>query len=291
MLSEGDDLILIRAPDTDGALIQSAGTYSTSMVGGIDWPQCLTVAQTDLDGDGADESVTVTKKEDDLYVLSVLKANDSDLWSEEMSTAHAGWDSLFFCSLDGKDYLLRYNPSMFQGECSYSYTLFTLENGSENVKRTGTVEFDVNGTNLLNVDELSSFADEVNALLKKSILLLSTQGGIVSIGQTGASDFLEDYDVLFASGASNLAEAAVVRAAQVFVRKGADFDTIWNFDSPELNEIDASRFAGMPLFTEDYDIDGKLYEVTFNTSDDDVLGPIVLFVDSHGVVFGSPGRD
>lgn len=291
VLSVGNGLMLIQAPDTDGALIQSAGKYSTSSVGGIDWPQHLTVAQGDLDGDGADESVTVTKKADDLYVLGVLKENCDELWSEEMSTAHAGWDSLFLCTLDGKNYLLRYNPSMFQSECSYNYTLFTLENGSENVKRTGTVEFDVNGTNLLDVDEMSSFADEVNALLEKSILLLSTQGGIVSIGPTGASDFLEDYGVLIASGASNLAEAAVIRAAQVFVRQGADFDTIWNFDSPELNEIDASRFAGMPLFTEDYDTYGKLYEVTFNTSDDAVLGPIILFVDSHGVVFGSFGRD
>lgn len=291
VLSVGNGLMLIQAPDTDKALIQAAGTYSTSSVGGIGWPQHLIVAQGDPDGDGAGESVTVTKKADNLYVLSMLKANGSELWSEEMSTAHTGWDSLFLCTLDGKDYLLRYNPAMFQGECSYSYTLFTLENGRENAVRTGMVEFDVNGTKLLDVDEMTAFADEVNALLDNSVPLLSTMGGVVSIGPLGASNFLEDYAVLFASGASNLAEAAVVRAAQVFVRQGTDFDTIWNFASPELNEIDASRFTGMPLFTEEYDVNGKLYEVTFNTSDDAVLGPIILFVDSHGVVFGSPGRD
>ncbi|NLT15280.1 MAG: hypothetical protein GXY05_13170, partial [Clostridiales bacterium] len=288
VLFEGDGLMLIGAPDTDGALIQAAGTYSTSSVGVIGWPQHLAVAQGDPDGDGAGESVTVTKKADDLYVLSVLKANGSELWSEEMSTAHTGWDSLFLCTLAGKDYLLRYNPAMFQGECSYSYTLFTLENGRENAVRTGMVEFDVNGTKLLDVDEMTAFADEVNALLDNSVPLLSTMGGVVSIGPLGASNFLEDYTVLFASGASNLAEAAVVRAAQVFVRQGTDFDTIWNFASPELNEIDASRFTGMPLFTE-YDVNGKLYEVTFNTSDDEILGPIILFVDSNGTVFGSPG--
>ncbi len=292
VLSEGDGLMLIRAPDTDGALIQAAGTYSTSSVGGIGWPQHLAVAQADLDGDGADESVTVTKEEDDFYVLSVLKANGSELlWSEEMSTAHPGWDSLFLCTLDGRDCLLRYNPTMYQGECSYRYTLFTLENGRENIKQTRTVAFDANGTNLLDVDEMTSFADEVNAMLEKSILLLKTEGGIAAIGPSGAEEYSENYAVLFASGASNLTEAAIIRAAQVFIRQEADFDTIWNFTSPELNEIDASRFAGMPLFTKDYDADSKLYEVTFNTSDDAVLGPIILFVDDHGTVFGSPGRD
>lgn len=291
VLSEGDNLMLIQAPDADGALIQAAGTYSTSSVGGIGWPQHLTVAQAGLDGDGADESVTVTKKADDLYLLSVLKADGSELWSAEMSTAHTGWDSLFLCTQDGKDYLLRYNPSMSHGECSYRYTLFTLENGRENVKRTGTVEFDINGTNLLDVDEMNSFADEVNALLEKSILLLKTQGGITSIGPSSAEEYLENFAVLFASGASNLKEAAVIRSAQVFIRQETDFDTIWNFTSPELNEIDATRFAGMPLFIEDYDADGKLYEVTFNTSDDAMLGPVICFVDSCGTVFGSPGRD
>ncbi|MGE4354477.1 MAG: M56 family metallopeptidase [Oscillospiraceae bacterium] len=291
VLSQGDDLMLIQSPDTDGALIQSAGTYPASSVRGIGWPQHLAVAQADLDGDGADESITVTKKADDLYALSVLKANGSELWSEEMSTAHTSWDSLFLCTLDGKDYLLRYNPTMFQGECSYRYTLFTLENGQEYAKRMGMVEFDVNGTNLLDVDEMTSFADKVNALLEKSTLLLKTEGGITAIGPSSADEYLENYVVLFASGASNLTEAAIIRAAQVFIRQETDFDTIWNFTSPELNEIDASRFAGMPLFTEDYDADGKLYEVIFNTSDDAVLGPIILFVDNNGTVFGSPGRD
>lgn len=94
-------------------LIQAEGTYSTSSVGGIGWPQHFTVAQADLDSDGANESVTVTKKEDDLYVLNVLKANGSELWSEGMSTAHAVWDSLFLCTLNGEDYLLSYNTITF----------------------------------------------------------------------------------------------------------------------------------------------------------------------------------
>ncbi len=291
VLSEGDDLMLIRAPDTDGALIQAAGKYATSSVGGIGWPQHLAVAQADLDGDGANESVTVTKKDDGLYVLSVLKANGFELWSEEMSTARTGWDSLFLCTLDGKDYLLRYNPTMSHGECSYRYTLLTLQNGRENLKQTRTVEFDVNGTNLLDVNEMTSFADEVNALLEKSILLLRTEGGITAIGPFGAEEYLENYAVLFASGASNLTEAAIIRAAQVYVRDGRDFGTITNFDAPGIAKIDSSRFAGMLSFTTGYDADGPFYEVTFETADDAILGPISLFVDSHGTVFGSPGRD
>lgn len=63
-----DDLMLIQAQDTDGARIQMAGTYSTSSVGGIGWPQYLTVAQADLDGDRVIESVAVAKKEDAICV-------------------------------------------------------------------------------------------------------------------------------------------------------------------------------------------------------------------------------
>ena len=59
----------------------------------------------------------------------MLKDDGSVLRSEEAAAAHAGWNSLLLCELNGEYYLLRYNPSIFRGYCSYEYVLFTPEGG------------------------------------------------------------------------------------------------------------------------------------------------------------------
>jgi hypothetical protein len=94
--------------------------------------------------DGQDEIITVISSSDaGLYQLKVQNAEGSDLWQTEMATAHVGWDSLFLCSQGGKEYLLRYNPTNFQGYCSYRYSLITLAGGKETVVQTRAIEFDV----------------------------------------------------------------------------------------------------------------------------------------------------
>lgn len=198
-LAQGDGLMLVQASDEAGGLIQAAGTHSTvSYLGEGGWLQDLSVAQADLDGDGTDESITVTRQADGLYVLQVVKGDGSELWGEEMSTAHAGWDSLFLCTLEGKNYLLRYQPTMYQGECTYSYTLFTLENGRETPHQTHAIEFDIHGGEPLDVEEMTGFAGEVNALLSSSLLLLSTEGGTLEVGPSSGENRWEEYEGLFA---------------------------------------------------------------------------------------------
>jgi hypothetical protein len=45
------------------------------------------------------------------------------------------------------------------------------------VFQTGTLEFDINGTAELDAPKMLSFAEEVNSLLAKSTLLISSDGG------------------------------------------------------------------------------------------------------------------
>jgi beta-lactamase regulating signal transducer with metallopeptidase domain len=158
------------------------------------------IASADINSDGQEEAFYLDKTQMDSEDLCVtLRAYDSsgnEIWNEEAGTAHAGWNSLFLCELDGKHYLLRYNPHMGQGYCTYVYSLFTLENGMEKVYSTATLEFDINGTKALDAPKMVAFADEINALLAKSTLLLSSEGGAYSFGPSSASEFFEEFSWL-----------------------------------------------------------------------------------------------
>ncbi len=154
----------------------------------------------DIDRDGTEETIYLDKSQMEsgklCVTLRVFDRGGNEIWSEDAYTAHAGWNSLFLCMLDGQNYLLRYNPYMGQGYCTYTYTLFTLEGGSENVFSSKTIEFDINGTAELDAPKMVAFADEVNALLSKSILLLSSEGGNYAFGPSPAAPFSERYSWL-----------------------------------------------------------------------------------------------
>lgn len=159
------------------------------------------LATADLNHDGQPETLSLDKSNMDIdrgdYVtLRVLDSTGKALWSEDAGPSHAGWNSLFLCELDGKSYLLRYNPGMWQGSCVYTYNLFTIEGGKEKDFKTKTLLFDLNGTTPLDVPEMLAFADEINALLEKSTLLLSSEGGLYTFGPAPADAFLERYSWL-----------------------------------------------------------------------------------------------
>ncbi|NLT15790.1 MAG: M56 family metallopeptidase [Clostridiales bacterium] len=158
------------------------------------------IASADINNDGLEEAFYLDKTHmgsgDIGVTLRVYDGNSKEIWSENAGLPHVGWNSLFLCKLDEKTYLLRYNPSMYQGDCTYTYTLFTLEGGSEKVYQTNTLEFDINGTKALDASGMVAFADEVNALLAKSTLLLSSEGGTYSFGPVSADGFMEEFSWL-----------------------------------------------------------------------------------------------
>jgi len=60
-----------------------------------------------------------------------------------------GLDVTISLRIGGRILSFAVSPRHVAGYCSYTYTLFTLEGGSEHVIRSNTIEFDVNGVNRL----------------------------------------------------------------------------------------------------------------------------------------------
>lgn len=160
----------------------------------------VTFGSADLDRDGKAESFEVSESASGVYLLKVLCEDGSVLWSEEAATAHAGWNGLYLYRGEDGFYILRYNPTMYQGEADYHYELFTLDGGKVQTVASRFVSFSVNPDNLPTAKkraEMDSFAAEVNALLEKSTVLLSTaKGGELFLGGVSAESFLEDFAVL-----------------------------------------------------------------------------------------------
>lgn len=135
----------------------------------------------DLDRDGVPERVQTCDIVTDGRTVGrrvEIWEGERLLFSEEGYFAHAGYNALFLCTLDGEDYLLRYHPVMYQGRCSYNYQLFTLENGRETVIRENSLDFDINFQPQLHEsfdpEAIAALMEEVNALLDNSVPLLNT---------------------------------------------------------------------------------------------------------------------
>ena len=164
----------------------------------------------DFDHDGMPETtelVTVLTPETDYYpawyILQVIRQDGVELWSAGAHPSHAGWTSVFACKIDGEDYLLQYEPEMYQSWGEYTYRLFhpyiispASNEPAEQVLREGAVTWDLNfgrDGHHLNAAALADFLEEVYGYLDQSTLLLSTEGGEVRTGGSGAG-FRSDMD-------------------------------------------------------------------------------------------------
>ena len=177
-------------PDEDGTLTGSVLEQTTEILPG----------SYDFDRDGSPETVevvTVLTPETPYfpawYDLVVRTADGAVLWTEEdLALAHAGWGSVFACTVDGADCLLTYDPAVYQGSAAYAYELLSLENGVLTLLRQGSVEFDIDAGILdFDPEAIAAFLEEVHGYLDASTLLLSTEGGEYASGGSGA-DFRGD---------------------------------------------------------------------------------------------------
>lgn len=92
----------------------------------------------DFDHDGMPETtelVTVLTPETDYYpawyILQVIRQDGVELWSAGAHPSHAGWTSVFACKIDGEDYLLQYEPEMYQGWAEYAYELWAFDGNGQ----------------------------------------------------------------------------------------------------------------------------------------------------------------
>ena len=134
------------------------------------------LTRADLNGDGIEEVISYTGASTQKpYRLRVSDQSGEELWSAELGLAHAGWSSYFLYRDSVKTALMRYEPTIYQGEASYSYELFLLSGSETTTLAENSVSFSINPDS---TDpwpaEARKFADEVNRLLDKSELLFST---------------------------------------------------------------------------------------------------------------------
>ena len=134
------------------------------------------LTRADLNGDGQEEVISYTgTSTQEPYRLRVSNQSGEELWSAELGLAHAGWSSYFLYRDSVKTALLCYEPTMYQGEASYSYELFMLSENGTTTLAENSVSFSVNSDSADSWPvEARKFADEVNRLLDKSELLFST---------------------------------------------------------------------------------------------------------------------
>lgn len=134
------------------------------------------LTRADLNGDGIEEVISYTgTSTQEPYRLRVSNQSGEELWSAELGLAHVGWSSYFLYRDSVKTALLRYEPTIYQGEASYSYELFMLSENGTTTLAENSVSFSVNPDSKDPWPaEARKFADEVNRLLDQSELLFST---------------------------------------------------------------------------------------------------------------------
>ena len=128
-----------------------------------------------------------------LYELCVVE-DGTVIWSTEASPAHTGWNTIMHYEEGGKSYLVEYQPSMFQGAGSYRCTVFSINGGEKVILREWSVDFELPTEE---TPEMERFAKEVELLLRKSTVLLSTEQGILVNRGTEASSLPQLYPVRF----------------------------------------------------------------------------------------------
>ena len=137
----------------------------------------------DLNRNGIEETLVQNEIDNGNGQAVEIYENDERIFYTEGGNAHAAWNALFLCTLDGGNYLLRYNPMLYQGVFYYSYELFTLKDGYETITYN-EIRFDVNfespSHDELNPEEIAAFMEEINGYLAQSTQLLNTDSNLLA---------------------------------------------------------------------------------------------------------------
>lgn len=176
-LTAMDQWLLLQQKDGSLYLVMGyrSGTYPYRWIVRLNGG-ATELTRADLNGDGIEEVISYTgTSTQEPYRLRVSNQSGEELWSAELGLAHVGWSSYFLYRDSVKTALLRYEPTIYQGEASYSYELFLLSENGTTTLAENSVSFSVNPDSKDPWPaEAQKFADEVNRLLDKSELLFST---------------------------------------------------------------------------------------------------------------------
>ena len=160
--------------------------------------------ETDVNHNGIPETLRLSETGNELSLD--FQENGTKIWSAWGSRAPSEWNALFLCTLDGEDYLLRYRPTMYQGNFSYRYELFFLKDGVETTVQQKIISFDTNFSapfhRTFDPIAISAFVEELNGLLAHSVQLFNTHSDLqTAFDQAGTLTetlwWLDDFKGIF----------------------------------------------------------------------------------------------
>lgn len=150
-------------------------------------PRRTDVWYADLDGDGAMDRVVLDTQGllDEGTAHSRIELSDgTNVAIGMISTAHSGWNTVALSYWGGWECLLFYNPSMFQGEALYGFTLATVRNGqlSYLYATREEVGFSANPDRAAENDRaaMEAFRDKANAVWGQSRLLFTSDQEVLA---------------------------------------------------------------------------------------------------------------
>lgn len=115
----------------------------------------------------------------DLNTIKIYSGKTGNLiWQKRVTAIHPDWLNVSLYQNNGKDYILIWDPAMWQGRAVYSYRIISLsEVGQEIELKESKIVFNLNAPLETDIDSLKNFSYEVNKYLNKSFILADTING------------------------------------------------------------------------------------------------------------------
>ena len=157
------------------------------------------VSYSDLNHNRINERVVVREIEPGMLYELLVVENGTVILAVEVGLPHVGWNTIMLYNEEGKDYLVEYEPQMYQGVGTYKCKMYSLEKGKESIKKEWAVDFELSfeETPAMETPEMEQFAKEVGVLLRNCSVLLSTENGILVNQYALATELPQIYPVRF----------------------------------------------------------------------------------------------
>jgi len=157
------------------------------------------VSYSDLNHNRINERIVVRETEPNMLYELLVVENGVVIRSVEAGLPHVGWNTIMLYNEDGKDYLVEYEPRMYQGVGNYKCMMYSLEKGKKEIEKEWAVDFELSFEEpyVMETPEMEQFAKEVGVLLRNSSVLLSTEQGILVNQYAMATQLPQIYPVRF----------------------------------------------------------------------------------------------
>ena len=156
------------------------------------------VAYSDLNHNRINERIVVRETVPDMLYELLVVEEGRVIWSAEAGLSHVGWNTILLFTEGGEDYLVEYQPQMYQGMGTYECRQFSLENNKVTIVKEWAADFRLWGEEAPEITpEMEQFSKEVGSLLRNADVLMSTEQGIPVREYTTATELPQIYPVSF----------------------------------------------------------------------------------------------